>query len=468
MRPYSLQLMAYSPTKAWKSLGHTLLERAVRTALLVTIFSMPFGAVLLLSEHRATIAGSYNTFAVPKLYLLEILIVATALGWAKLRPTVDRSLAVFRWPLVVIGLAGLSVLWAPYRFLAGMDFVHLFVAFLLLYMLAHEFRNPRFVTAAVWAFTASAALQATWAITQFGLQHDLGLQRFGESSLSVDRTGVAKVLAGGQSHIRAYGSLPHPNILAAYLTPAIFWVGTVIWWPFKKVPRSFWKQTTYTALLILLGTGLLMTFSRTAILIIVINGLLVAAFSWRAWRRLPAGVSVATVGVLLAATLLLPALASRTQVEGPKETGVTNRVVGYELTGEMILNRPLGVGAGNFVTAIDGLHTGLPDYQHQPVHNALALIAAELGVAAAVLIAAFIIRLAWLFHRLRPRDRQTNTLNFSLFCLAGAFIVMGSVDHFFWSQPQGLWLVAAVTALVASRIPEAKLAGKPSWSRTAR
>ncbi|MSU76163.1 O-antigen ligase family protein [Patescibacteria group bacterium] len=444
----------------WNALGPTTGERIVRLLLLGIIFAIPFGAVILLSESRAVVAGTYNPFAVPKIYVLEPIIIITALLWTWYRPAVGRRLHPYRPLLGVLALAAISFIWSPYPALAAASFGHLFVAFLLLYMLADEFRDQKFLLTAVWTLTASAAVQALWAIGQFGVNHDFGAQLIGESNFSPTMLGVAKVPIDGLNHIRGYGTLPHPNLLAALLSAAIFWVGTVIFWPNKKRPIV---STVLLGLLLgLLATGLVVTFSRIGLLLVLVNGLLVVLFSVRKWQRLPLGAAIGAGIFFIAVALLWQPLSGRATLESSQETGVTNRAVSYDLASNAIQNRPLGVGVGNFVVAIDELETGLPDYQHQPAHNALLLATSEAGILGGVLLIWFVVRTGWLFHRLRVRDRLQSAINFSLFVLAGTFIGLSLFDHFFWSLPQGLWLTVLVTAAVISRIPRKQWEDSPS------
>lgn len=445
-------------TRGWLALGADAPERLIRLLLLAILFALPFGAVVLLSESQAVVAGTYNPFAVPKLYLVEPLIVATAILWAWRRPNVGGRLHPYKLPLGVLALAAVSFWWAPYPLLAAVTFGHLFVAFLLLYLLAHEFRDRKFFYRAVWVLTASVSVQAAWGIAQFAADHDFGAQLIGESVLQPTLQGVAKIAMGGEAHVRAYGTLPHPNLFAAYLATAIFAVGTAIFWPSKHRHAAI-LNIALGLLLGLLGAALLLTFSRAALILVIVNGLLVILFSIRKWRRLPLAAGIAAVIFVLAAAALWQPLVGRTRLESSQETGVSNRVIGYEIAVDAIQNRPLGVGAGNFVSAIDQLRGGLPDYQHQPAHNAFLLAAAEVGWLGGVFLLWFVARTGWLFHRLRPRDRRANTINFSLFMLAGTLLGLGLVDHFFWSLPQGLWLVAVVLAAIISRIPEKTFVG---------
>jgi O-antigen ligase len=366
--------------------------------------------------------------------------------------------------LGVLALAAISFWWAPYPLLAVVTFGHLFVAFLLLYMLAREFRDRRFFAQAAWVLTTSVTVQAVWAIAQFTANHDFGAQLIGESVLRPDLHGVAKIVYYGQQHIRAYGTFPHPNLFAAYLAAAIFAVGTVIFWPSKRSRATLWNVLA-GVLLGLLGATLILTFSRVALILVVVNGLLVILFSLRKWRRLPPAAGIAAVLFVLTAAVCWQPLVGRTTLESPQETGVSNRTVGYEIARDAIEGRALGVGAGNFVPAIDELRVDVPDYQHQPAHNTLLLLTAELGFLGGLLAVWFLVRTGWLFHRLQPRDRRINTINFSLFMLAGTLVGISLVDHFFWSLPQGLWLVMIVLAAIISRIPEPTFEDHPAPRR---
>lgn len=448
----------------WRQLGANRSERTVRAMLLLVIFLLPVGSVFILSEARSEVAGVRNAFAVPVLYAIEFLAVAAALLWARLRPRADGDAGLYVPLLGLLGLAAAATFWAPWPFLAGIGLAHLFVAFLLTYVLAHEFRDRAFLRKAFWALTAGAATQAAWGIAQFLLQRDLGLWWLGESDIAPGRPGVAKLVAGGETYVRAYGSLPHPNLLAAYLSMAAFWVGTVVFWkdgigegrPARRAEHRSWQaRLGYALLLGLLGAGLLVTFSRVAIVATLLGGALVALFSWRRWKRLPWPAAVGAVITLVVALMLAPYWQGRTVVESPKETGVSNRAVGYEQTAKIVADQPLGVGAGNFVLAARSLDPGRPAYQYQPVHAVPLLVVAELGILGGAMLLWFAVRLGRRFHDgTHPgasNDRQERSVAFMLFAAAGAFALLSLTDHFFWSLPQGLLLGGLLLAgLVAT------------------
>ncbi|MDP3999855.1 MAG: O-antigen ligase family protein [bacterium] len=458
----------------WRKLGANRPERLVRALLLLVVFLLPIGSVLILSEARSEVAGARNSFAVPVLYAIELLIVAAALLWARLRPRADGSgegpsessngTAGLYMPLLgLIGLAAAATLWAPWPFLAGIGLVHLFVAFLFVYVLAHEFRDRAFFEKVLWTLTAGAAIQAVWGIGQFLMQRDFGLWWLGESDIAPGRAGVAKLVADGDTYVRAYGSLPHPNLLAAYLSAAAFWVGTVVFW---KDGRSRLTKLGYVLLLGLLGAGLLVTFSRVAIVATLVGGALVALFSWRRWKRLPWPAAMGALVTLVVALALTPYWQGRTVVESARETGVSNRTVGYGQAAKIIADQPLGVGAGNFVLAARSLDPGRPAYQYQPVHAVPLLVLTELGVLGGAMLLWFAVRLGRRFHdgtRLgASRDRRQRSIEFTLFTLTGVFTLISLTDHFFWSLSQGMLLGGV---LVAALIATASADRRPARTR---
>ena len=72
----------------------------------------------------------------------------------------------------------------------------------------------------IYAFIATVGIQSILGLLQFILQSDLGLQFLGEPSISSDIKGIAKVRLKNFVLFRSYGTLPHPNLLAAFIALA--------------------------------------------------------------------------------------------------------------------------------------------------------------------------------------------------------------------------------------------------------
>ncbi|OGI33355.1 MAG: hypothetical protein A2271_03790 [Candidatus Moranbacteria bacterium RIFOXYA12_FULL_35_19] len=68
-----------------------------------------------------------------------------------------------------------------------------------------------------WIIILSGLFQATIGIIQFFLQTSVGLFFLKESLISPNILGVAKIILNGEIYIRAYGLMPHPNVLGGLL-----------------------------------------------------------------------------------------------------------------------------------------------------------------------------------------------------------------------------------------------------------
>lgn len=289
--------------------------------------------------------------------------------------------------------------------------------------------------------------QAVIAIGQFFVQHDLGLRIVGESVLDPFMQGVASFfLANGEKVMRAYGTTPHPNILAAYLL-----VGLVM------VCVLFLQYGTTQARkdLFLMGYGILLwafalTFSRTLIalwVLIMIVGFIVL------WRR-GGSVRKALVAVL-GATLVYGALlivsywpeaVSRITISGQEEAVQLRLFYNGQAfsSGGDVVNW-LGVGAGNFVGWLMEYQPNLARYLYQPVHNIYLLIYSEVGIIGIAFFLAFLgsLKFAFLKRRIRSLPAQ------AAFLVWVAMLAAGLFDHFPWTLQQGRFLLWSATAVVS-------------------
>ena len=109
----------------------------------------------------------------------------------------------------------------------------------------------------------------------------------------------------------------------------------------------------------------------------------------------------------------------------------------------MVRSSPLiGIGLGLFAAKLPafGLPSG-PTLFLQPVHNICALVTAESGLLALVvllLIFALAIRNAWRGRRLL------------LLVSLGQLIILGLFDHYLYTLPQGLFLLSLTLGLIFS------------------
>ncbi|MEP7135389.1 MAG: O-antigen ligase family protein [Chloroflexota bacterium] len=248
-------------------------------------------------------------------------------------------------------------------------------------------------------------------------------------------------LTDGVRILRAYGTLPHPNILGgfAFLTllgPASLFLAN--------------KKKNYPALLLFcLGIILIgLTFSRSAWLALVaFVFILILKSKYFERKKL----------LLLISALILTATLTLYSLRDLVFTRVSNAPVATEqfsLTGrewlmqqafEMIRAHPLtGVGIGAFIITL-AQHAG-EGYIIEPVHNVLLLAGAELGIPGLLLLMALFIAFAYqLFKTQKP------TAILASATLTG-FGVISLFDHYLWTIAPGRMLLGLALGLWAGQV----------------
>lgn len=280
---------------------------------------------------------------------------------------------------------------------------------------------------------ASAALQGIVAWFQFLQQKSLGLSFLHESPIGPDLAGVAKLVVDGQKIIRAYGLMPHPNLLAAILTAALF--GLVFLFLFSD-PKKLWPKIAFAFALILLASALFLTFSRgvLAVFYLFLSGWLIYLWFLKERKKvLTIAISLLIVNIFLL-FVFWPFVVSRFDVSSLADSQAVNLRSFYNQVAWsfMIQNPALGVGGGNFVTALSQHADNLADWIWQPVHNIYLLVGSQagfLGLLAFLVFLFFTIKSAWL-HR-------SELGGGCLLFLTGSLLAFGLFDHFLWDLQQG-------------------------------
>lgn len=408
------------------------------------LFSIPFQTRLIL--HKWTLP--FNEWMAAFLYGTDILLALVFVFWLA-RSLKNKSRLKFdltdRLLIVFFAVSALSVLNAK---LAGLSFYHLLKLweFILLYFYIKTSFNQRYnLNTITLAIFGSGIFQSVIAIGQYLKQADLGLKIFGESLLSVDAANVAVIIADGQKYLRAYGTTPHPNVLAAWLLVAL----AAFYFLYQRRPSPTTSQVVnqfkvqpwfwlgYAVLLF----AFFLTFSR------VIIGLWGLAFiiGWLVRRKEKTTKQIAaiTAAVTLLFTIIFwPPVQSRLQLSLQDEA-ISQRLQYNQIAAQTIKNGPLlGIGIGQFVANLMAKYKHYPALFYQPVHNLYLLVASEIGLVGLGFFLAFLFSVFWRF-RFHP-------LILATVCL---ILVAGLFDHFLWTlQPGSLifWLVVALARGVDS------------------
>jgi putative inorganic carbon (HCO3(-)) transporter len=283
----------------------------------------------------------------------------------------------------------------------------------------------RFALAAGGAAAAQGAVAVLQAVTQStAWLRPLGLPWPGDLGPGLSGASVVQS-AAGQRWLRAYGTLPHPNLLAGWLLPGLGATAERL----AATGRRRWLLAAGLA-----AGGLALTFSRAGWL----GALgLAAVVGWRAWRgrlpRIAPWAATAAAAAALAWLPLLPYAAARLPAANGsarlEQRSVDQRLGLARASLEMARARPwLGVGPGHFVVTLAAQRQDVLPLE--PVHGVPLLALSEtglVGAAALGLLSAGVIWRAW-----RRRGRAA-LAEWVLLAVAVGLALTGLLDHYWWT-----------------------------------
>lgn len=227
-------------------------------------------------------------------------------------------------------------------------------------------------------------LHAQWGVVQFILQGDVNLRLLGETELSLDKVGVAKF--GADKILRAYGPYTHANSFAGIMVIAL------VLWVVASVKVNVLRVLSPLSLVFVLA--ILVSFSRSALMSLVLLVLVVLTRNEFRWRRKQ------FVGmVLLILIVFAPFYGSR--FSDSEDAGVSERLLGYDWSRQLISDNGFwkGLGVGRYK---DSLRIMLDEegvlynfWQIDYVHSVPLLMISIFGIALSIAI--FVLMLGLLF-----------------------------------------------------------------------
>ena len=169
---------------------------------------------------------------------------------------------------IFLAVAAASVVLAFHVPLALYSFGRLVLAALFFVITAYVLEAPKKFDAVLKIVAASSVFQALVGIAQFFTQQSIGLRLLGESQIGIHIVGAAKVYTEYGYFLRAYGTLPHANIYAAFLVLGL--ISLCYFWVRRKGEFRIYTSPTWLAQDVLLGIsiflvlmGLVVSFSRS-------------------------------------------------------------------------------------------------------------------------------------------------------------------------------------------------------------
>lgn len=348
------------------------------------------------------------------------------------KPLSNMSLTIAALWLITFS----SLVWSKNHNLAAFGIVQLTKAALVFFIFRSLSLSKTFLA---WLIVISGVIQSTFALLQFIIQRVFASTLLGISEQLPPTLGVSVIETNAGRFLRAYGTLPHPNILGGFLVVCIFFAGFLA---LTTNPRPRLIATTAS---IFITFALLLTFSRSALLGLVVGLIFCAILTTLhqralAWSWLATIAATLIISALIFLPLLLPRLTANTRLE---QLSTTTRVESIQQA-VTVLNEHTtwftGVGIYNYTQAVyNMIDDQKPGWWYQPVHNTPLLVLTEIGVIGSIL---FLILFLFFIPKtfrwiLTPPHAQSSFTPFLMSAILSLFI-NSLFDHFLWTLPSML------------------------------
>ncbi len=429
-----------------KLLNRQNLNTFLISLLIVSVF-IPIRKVFI--TNSAYITGIFSDFSALSLYLSDILVFL--LFFFNFR-AFWGGFKQLTWPSLII-TGSLFIFWLiqavlGYHTTQYLSFYYIIrvLEILILYLTISKVSFKPFPVLST--FSIIGLLESILALSQFSIQHSLGLSFFKESLLAIDIQGVAKIVSHGTTFIRPYGTLPHPNILAAFLFTSIL---ISVYLSFRKPTH---KLLFFCAGLIC-SLGLLISFSRAGIITATIFGgilLITSAIKNSSVRKsILTYILLLSFGMIIFSLTIKPFLLTRATIA---DQAIMERTF-YNHIGVRILEQhPLsGVGIGTSLLHMQQFSPiKLKPWQIQPIHNYYLLMAAESGLIVAIIFLLFIL---WHLKKLlQLYIKRGSMYHLMLLCILAGFCFLMLFDHYFYTIVPAQILLWLILGLALKEITE--------------
>lgn len=417
--------------------------RATQLLLFLLVALIPFSVRYVIDSPWNYQTGAYSDFTSFSIYISDLVLLAlVVLG---LFPMKQANIPGF-WKISAAATVVWLIIEALLQESTILPFqIYFSIRLVLLIALAYSVTNIQFSREKLaWLFTVLGSLQGVIAALQFYYQKSIGLYLLGESHLSPETLGVAKIVAHGTKMIRGYGTFPHPNLLAAFLLTSTIFNLYLLAKNYQK-PRGI-----YLYILLFINIfGLFLTFSRGGILALGISIAVIASYFLvnKECSKIYKVIIPVLAGIVISVGILSPFLMTRATIA---DNSTKERLFYSKIGEEIISEQPLaGVGPGTSVLHMKQYsETVLEPWEIQPIHNYYLISWAELGIGALFFLILTIYPFSALF--------KANIREWGLF-LASAGLGYGALflfDHYFytiWPTQLLLWLAVGLSHQAVSR-----------------
>ncbi len=344
-------------------------------------------------------------------------------------------------------------------------------------------------TVAYW-LAPGVALNGFVAVLQTINQNPIGLTWLAEPRMLRTTPGTAVILVHGARVLRAFGMMPHANVLGGLLSGALPLVAAPLFRAGLETGRvnhpgigrhgrgSAWSADSsriawlpagaaLAACVALMAVGVVLSFSRSSWAGLLVGMLYLAWWGVGGRRVIPRRAMLIGAGILIITASLLALerdevlVRLRPESNRLEQLSIQERLALQALTLKVIAWRPLtGVGGNNNAIA-EARFLRLPGNARThlyPVHNTYLLAEAELGpLGAGTWIVLMLVPLAGLWRR---QGRRIGAGEAFAGCSLVVVAVAGVFDYFIWTNgPVAVIWVTALAIVSGARTNRCRMAG---------
>lgn len=384
----------------------------------------------------------YGTFS---LYLSDVLLIfllILGIGWWFLKKRKKAKSNLIYIIIAFLLISFFSIYWAENKGLGFYTYLKLLEGlglFWLVWQLKFSLRKLGIT------LVLGAIIQSALGIWQFLTQSSPVTKWLGLAPHLPAISGTSVVENIGGRFLRAYGGLPHPNILAGYLVIALIILGGLY-----LVTQKNYQKYFVLGSFGLITTGLFFTFSRTGWLALAGAIILLFLMVYLAKKPLRFHFEILKlVGIVILIFVIFTSLFSSlvtTRVQATErleEKSWEQRNLYNQQALKLIQSHWLtGVGLGNYTLAVyNEVDSRLEPLEYQPVHNIYALILAETGIFGLIV---FILLILEIFKNLWQKRRKLNFESQPWFWVYSLVLLIIFIiffwDHYFWTLHFGIML----------------------------
>ncbi len=361
-------------------------------------------------------------------------------------------------PLAIfVGFSFLSIFVSTHFGFSTYFFIRLVLGVMFGFLVYCLVKHSGFFSAALGLFL-SALVQSFLGLLQFISGKSVGLRYFGEVVVNETTQYVARTSVDGAVFLRAYGTMQHANILAAFLIIGFLAGAFLFYKKYNKERRDILASALIASGLFIIALGVAATFSRSGWIAAFASGILFLGFVFfnhngkKAGMRMCVLFAAIFVGVI---TSFGWAIIPRASLERD-EPSVELRVDYLHIGSRIITDHPFfGVGIGNQTDYAkeQGLYAKFGvsrPRDFQPIHNIFILVFSEIGIFGVVSIGIFFA--AFFARAFRNVARDINVA--WLFSSVSTLFIFGLFDHFPWTTQSGIAMFWVLVFLLALSLEE--------------